>query len=273
MQMGMAAKAIGLAVTALAIMALTVALPAVARAQVPVDASAPKSPLDVLREREDAAETPEALQALIPEYEALAEAGDTGAMLRRAYVAKKLGNEEDLRKWLRRLADLGDPMGQYSLASALRRTSDCSESRELLRKSAEQGFEKSLTALAFFYDEGTCGPRDRAQAAVWYEKAARLGIGVAQNNLAWLYYKGKGVDKDLVTALAWFRIAAQHYENTADRAVVWSPVETRGFVRDIERKLSDSEKAKAYALAADLCGQDKVCSRISSQRRALIMRK
>jgi TPR repeat protein len=39
-------------------------------------------------------------------------------------------------------------------------------------------------------------PKDYAQAAVWYRKAAEQGKALAQNNLAFQYAAGHGVPQD-----------------------------------------------------------------------------
>ena len=62
------------------------------------------------------------------------------------------------------------------------------------------------------YEEGDIGPRDYAQAARWYRKAAervpdRGGAGVARNSLGFLYMDGLGVPQDRVTAYMYFALS------------------------------------------------------------------
>ncbi|MGH8630962.1 MAG: tetratricopeptide repeat protein, partial [Burkholderiales bacterium] len=51
--------------------------------------------------------------------------------------------------------------------------------------------------------------RDVAEAAKWYERAARQGNVVAQSNLGDLHAEGRGVRRDLVEAYVWLSLAAQ----------------------------------------------------------------
>ena len=48
---------------------------------------------------------------------------------------------------------------------------------------------------------------DEAQAAIWYEKAARQGVPEAANNLGSLYTNPATRRPDLVLARAWFKHA------------------------------------------------------------------
>ena len=52
------------------------------------------------------------------------------------------------------------------------------------------------------------GPRDDAQAFVWYEKAARGGYAVAQRMLGKYYEKGIGTGKNPELARQWYKKAA-----------------------------------------------------------------
>jgi len=246
----------------LGLLMLTVlAMPAVARTEDP-----PIDDYASVLAQEKAASGPADYPALLAKYEALAAQGNRPAMLRLATLANALGDQDGMFRWLRRLAELGDAEGQYYLASTLRRLPDCGEGREWMRKSAEQGFETAVSGLAFYYEEGICGPKDNVQAAVWYDKAARMGIGVAQNNLGDLYRRGVGVRKDMVEAYAWFTLASrQPYAH--DRAADWTPYDSGDFADSVRRKLSDSDLQKAEARMARLCRQDKVCSRIPENRR------
>jgi TPR repeat protein len=92
--------------------------------------------------------------------------------------------------------------GEYQLAA------------EWYRKAAEQksAGQKSIDAelhLAALYRDGGNGfPRDMAQAAAWYTKAADQGDVSAQGTLGVLYSMGQGVPHDDVEAYFWFDLAA-----------------------------------------------------------------
>ena len=63
--------------------------------------------------------------------------------------------------------------------------------------------------LAELYRDGGNGfPRDMAQAAAWYTKAAEQGDVGAQGTLGVLYSMGQGVPHDDVEAYFWFDLAA-----------------------------------------------------------------
>ena len=49
----------------------------------------------------------------------------------------------------------------------------------------------------------------KAQAVVWFRKAAEQGDAVAQTNLGFTYAEGKGIAKDEAQAVAWYRKAAE----------------------------------------------------------------
>jgi TPR repeat protein len=57
-------------------------------------------------------------------------------------------------------------------------------------------------------DSGAGVPRDGADAALWYARAAAGGYHRAQYALAQLYATGDGVPRNLATAEAWYRAAA-----------------------------------------------------------------
>jgi TPR repeat protein len=60
------------------------------------------------------------------------------------------------------------------------------------RRHAEQGDSSSQFALGFLYFDGKSIPRDLAQAAYWFKKAAEQGHARAQYNLATCYGRPMG---------------------------------------------------------------------------------
>ena len=63
--------------------------------------------------------------------------------------------------------------------------------------------------LGVMYDTGEGVPKDYAEAAKWYRKAAEQGHAVAQFNLGVMYADGEGVSKNDAEAVKWFRQAAE----------------------------------------------------------------
>jgi TPR repeat protein len=59
------------------------------------------------------------------------------------------------------------------------------------------------------YANGRSVPKDDAEAARWYRKAAEQGLADAQYNLGIAYRLGRGVPKDDAEAFRWFRQSAE----------------------------------------------------------------
>lgn len=80
---------------------------------------------------------------------------------------------------------------------------------ENLKASAKLGFPKPQYNLALKYQLGKDVAKDYAEAAKWYERAAKQGIVQAQHNLGILYSNGgHGIEKDLQKAREYFEQAA-----------------------------------------------------------------
>jgi len=77
-----------------------------------------------------------------------------------------------------------------------------------LQTKAAQGYVVQELELAADYFVGRGVPRDLAQAAFWYRKAADQGNPSAQMNLGYLYVGGIGVTRDPVEAAKWYRRAS-----------------------------------------------------------------
>src|SRR5580658_9920853 len=77
-----------------------------------------------------------------------------------------------------------------------------------LQTKAAQGFVKQELELAAAYFAGRGVPKDLAQAAYWYRKAADQGNPAAQVYLGYLYSVGLGVPQDTAEAIRWYRRAA-----------------------------------------------------------------
>lgn len=76
-------------------------------------------------------------------------------------------------------------------------------------KAADQGNADAQTILGGIYLDGEGAPPDYAQALAWFRKAAAQAQPAAQFNLGGMYDKGQGVPPDQTQAVDWFRKAAE----------------------------------------------------------------
>jgi TPR repeat protein len=90
---------------------------------------------------------------------------------------------------------------------AKRDTQDHNGVAELQTKAA-QGFMEQELELAADYSVGRGVPKDLAQAAYWYRKAADQGNPAAQVNVGYMYAVGMGVPQDTAEAAKWYRRVA-----------------------------------------------------------------
>ena len=89
---------------------------------------------------------------------------------------------------------------------------DPSNAHALRNLAAIHAKESPSRALPFMQEaalHGEGAPKDEAEAAKWYCKAAEQGDWVAQGSLASCYANGQGVSKDDVEAVKWYRKAAE----------------------------------------------------------------
>ena len=93
--------------------------------------------------------------------------------------------------------------------------------------------------LAVAFAEGTGEPKDPAQAAVWFGRAANLGLADSQFNLAVLYERGMGVQQSLVDAYKWYLIAAAQGD-----------AESKKRAEALATQLSDGDRSTAQRAAA-----------------------
>ena len=77
-----------------------------------------------------------------------------------------------------------------------------------LQTKAAQGFVIQEMELAADYFVGRGVPKDLAQSAYWYRKAADQGNPSAQMNLGYLYVSGIGVTRDPAEGAKWYRRAS-----------------------------------------------------------------
>jgi len=87
----------------------------------------------------------------------------------------------------------------------------------VLGQRANDGDSEAQTQLAMRYQTGRGVEIDPAEAARWYERAARQGDADAQFNLGNMYLLGEGVSADDNQAVAWYRKAADQGHEAAQQ--------------------------------------------------------
>ncbi|GEM_PF-7106521 len=121
---------------------------------------------------------------------------------------------------------------------------------------AKAGDAKAQCELGLRYSDGKGVPKDLAQAADWYRKAAEQGLAEAQSKLAGCYFHGEGVEKDPIKTLAWCRKAAEQGYARAQINLGMFCVEGLGMPADLKeavtwfRKAADQGDAEAQCILA-----------------------
>ena len=97
------------------------------------------------------------------------------------------------------------------------RSKELLRSRPLVYESGRSGYPEGQRGLALAYHAGQGVPKDDAEAARWYTKAADQDNVQAQSDLAALYHLGgQGVPKDDAAAVRWWKKAAEQGDVTAE---------------------------------------------------------
>ncbi len=125
-------------------------------------------------------------------------------------------------------------------AETIRRINTAAASGDVasLERLAARDIPEAQTALANLFDEGRAVPRDYAQAARWYERAAEAGDPEAQYKLGWHYENGFGVPRDSTRAYELYQMAAESGNATAQYRIGASYVRgSGGQPRDYEQAL------------------------------------
>lgn len=113
---------------------------------------------------------------------------------------------------LQPLAQKGDPRSQYAMGvmaeNGFGMPRNPAQAAAWYRKAAEQGNTDAQYNLGAMYEHGVGMAVNYAQAAHWYRPAAEAGDLDALSNLGVLYEKGAGVPQDKVLALALYNVSA-----------------------------------------------------------------
>ncbi len=91
------------------------------------------------------------------------------------------------------------------------------EAARQFRRAAEQGHVEAQGALGWMLMTGRGVERNESEAALWLARAAAQGNVPAQNNLGVLYALGHGLPHDHREAERWFRAAADQGALDAQR--------------------------------------------------------
>lgn len=102
---------------------------------------------------------------------------------------------------------------QYELGAKVPK--DAAQAAAWYRKAAEKGYAPAQHSLGVLYEFGRGVPADAATAAQWYRKAAEQGFAPAQFSLGLCYVHGTGVPQDYPQALEWYQKAAQQKNTDA----------------------------------------------------------
>lgn len=121
------------------------------------------------------------------------------------------------QKWYRKAAQRNYAWAQYALGKfyedGLGGEPDFSKAARWYSKSADSGFSGAFYAIGRFHAMGAGGfPKDHAEAAKWYQKAAEYtdlySAPYAQGQLGIFYEEGKVFPQDFTEAAKWYRQAA-----------------------------------------------------------------
>lgn len=107
-----------------------------------------------------------------------------------------------------------------------------------IRGLAESGDMVAQFQAGIVYRNGRGVPRDDAEAARWYMKAARQGHPGAQFNLGLMYLAGEGIARSDTEAAQWMRKAAEQGHATAQFNL--GAFYTRG--QGVDKSASDAER-------------------------------
>jgi len=125
--------------------------------------------------------------------------------------------------WIRKAAESGDSVSQYTLGVALRDghgvKPNAAEALHWLSLAADQHLDEAEHALGLTLLRSK-NPKETALAAGWILKAAEQGYLAAQFQLAELYLTGNAVKPDSAEAYKWFLIASTNTAATAPQKAV-----------------------------------------------------
>lgn len=151
-------------------------------------------------------------------------------------------------------ASAGNPDAQFRIGTQYelgnRVPKDPAQAAAWYRKAADQGDVRAQHSLGFLYEKGSGVPPDNAVAAQWYRKAADQGFAPAQFSLGLCYVHGKGVPQNYAEAVTWYEKAAQQKNTDAMMNLAYLYHTGEGLPRD-EKRSFDLVRQAAEAGAPD----------------------
>ena len=114
---------------------------------------------------------------------------------------------------------------------------DDAEAARWYLKAAEQGDADAQFNLGVMHANGEGVPKNDAEAVRRYRKAAKQGLAKAQSSLGAAYALGKGVPNDSVMAYMWFNLAGtQGKENVRELREAIANEMTTGQIAEAQRR-------------------------------------
>jgi hypothetical protein len=125
---------------------------------------------------------------------------------------------------------------QYELGAHVPR--DPAQAASWYRKAADRGNTKAEHSLGVLYEFGNGVPASYDMAVQLYRKAAEKGFAPAQFSLGLCYVHGKGVPQDFQQALEWYGKAAQQNNSDALLNLAFLYHNGQGVLKDEARSFS-----------------------------------
>jgi TPR repeat protein len=189
-------------------------------------------------------------------WEDWAERGDPVALYHLGYMyVSGSGVPKDLKRGIDLMTDSAlkeNIKAMTFLASAY--GDNAIEAYPLWRKAAEKGDAVSQFNVGTYLNYGIDGvQQNKAEAAIWYRKAADQDITSSQYRLGELYQSGSGVELDYTEAMKWYRKAADKGNPDAQDQLAFMYWEGQGVSQDYiesakwQRKAADQGRALSQA--------------------------
>lgn len=139
-----------------------------------------------------------------------------------AAAAFDKGDYATALKELKPLVAKGDARSQYAMGvlaeNGYGMPKNLAQAADWYRKAAEQGNTDAQFNLGAMYEHGVGMPVNYAEAARWYRPAAEAGDIDALSNLGVLYATGRGVRQDKVLALTLYNLSVAFDSNKQSQA-------------------------------------------------------
>ncbi|HID81457.1 MAG TPA: sel1 repeat family protein [Chromatiales bacterium] len=132
---------------------------------------------------------------------------------------------------------------QMLYAAVLYRDGDYAEAAKWYEKAAKQGDSNAQYNLGVMYGNGEGVMQNSKSAAKWFEQAAKQGHSGAQILLGKQYYRGEGVPQDYKAAFRWYEKAATQGEEYAQFFIGTMYFEGNGVTQDYKLAAKWFEKA------------------------------